>query len=409
MNLALKIAKRYLISKKSTNAINIIAGVSVLGMIVGTAALILVLSVFNGFEDLVTSLYNTFNPDLKITVKKGKTFDPDTIHIDQLRALKGVNAISEVLEENALLQYKDKDFIGRLKGVDDVYEQVSEVDTAIIDGQFLLKDGERNYAILGVVVESILGVNIHNEFTPLKVFMPKREGKVSTMRPENAFRQSIIYPSGTFAIQQDFDSRYIIVPMRFMREILSYERAVSALEIALDPKCSVAQLQSQIKEILGDNFEVKNRYEQDVFLYKVMKTEKWAVYFILTFILMVAAFNIIGSLSMLVIEKSRDIGILKAMGATRTFIKRIFFVEGILLALTGAGIGSILAVTICLIQQHFKIIKLQGASFLIDAYPVSMRWEDFALVFVTVVVIATIASIVPALKAANQSQLLKKE
>jgi len=199
------------------------------------------------------------------------------------------------------------------------------------------------------------------------------------------------------------------VPMRFMRQILSYEKEVSALEIALHPDCNVNQIQQQIKDILGDAFEVKNRYEQDVFLYKVMKTEKWAVYFILTFILMVAAFNIIGSLSMLVIEKSRDIGILKAMGATKTFIQRIFFVEGVLLALTGAGIGTILAVIICLAQQHFEIIKLQGASFLIDAYPVSMRWEDFALVFVTVVVISTLASIVPAIKAANQSQLIKAE
>ena len=255
MNLAIKIAKRYLFSKKSTNAINLISGVSVLGMIGGTMALLLVLSVFNGFEDLVKSLYNTFNPDVKVTVKQGKTFAPDSVKLLQLRALPGVAAVSEVLEENALLQYNDRKGIYRLKGVDGEFVKVSQVDTALYQGKFILESGETNYAISGIGVEHALGINIYNEFTPIKVFMPKRKGKASKLRPENAFTQDRIYAGGSFAIQQDFDSKFVIVPMRFMRQLLSYDKEVSALEIALqpdaDPKIGTAKFG---KKLWATNF-----------------------------------------------------------------------------------------------------------------------------------------------------------
>ncbi|MGB1242093.1 MAG: FtsX-like permease family protein [Chitinophagales bacterium] len=410
MNLAFHIAKRYLVSKKSTNAINVISSVSVVGMIVGTMALILVLSVFNGFEDLVTSLYNTFNPHIKITAKKGKVFEPDNSKVLQIRALPEVAAASLVLEENALLQYRqENNFIARLKGVDDDFTKVSQVDTALIDGEFVLEDGEIDYAVLGLGVQNILGVNIHNEFTPIKVYMPKRDVKVSRMRPESAFKQEMVYPSAVFAIQQDFDARYVIVPMRFMRSLLSYEKEVSSIEISLKNEENVASVKKQIQAILGEGFDIKDRYEQDETLYKIMSAEKWVVYLILSFILVVASFNIIGSLSMLVMEKKHDIGILKAMGATNNFIRKVFFMEGIMLSLSGAVIGIILATLICLTQQHFEVIKLQGASFLIDAYPVSMRIGDFVLVFLTVMVISILASIVPAQRAAETSQLIKEE
>ncbi|MEZ4885482.1 MAG: FtsX-like permease family protein [Chitinophagales bacterium] len=410
MNLAFHIAKRYLISKKSTNAINVISSVSVMGMIVGTMALILVLSVFNGFEDLVTSLYNTFNPHIKITPQEGKVFVPDSSKVLQIEALPQVAAVSMVLEENALLQYREENnFIARLKGVDDHFTQVSQVDTSLIDGSFILEDGTIDYAVLGLGVQNILGVNIHNEFTPIKVYMPKRDVKVSQMRPETAFKQEIIYPSAVFAIQQDFDSRYAIVPMRFMRSLLNYDKEVSAIEIALKDEAQAAHVKKQIVAILGEGFDVKDRYEQDETLYKIMTAEKWVVYLILSFILIVASFNIIGSLSMLVIEKKHDIGILKAMGATKNFVRQVFFMEGVMLSLSGAIIGGTLATVICLIQQHFEVIKLQGASFLIDAYPVSMRIGDFVLVFVTVMVISVLASIVPAQRAAETSQLMKEE
>lgn len=410
MNLAFSIAKRYLISKKSTNAINIIAGVSVIGMLVGTAALILVLSVFNGFEDLVKSLYNTFNPDFKVTPVVGKVFTPTPQQLEALKGIEGVNSVGLVLEENALLRYGDKDFIGRLKGVDDTYTNISAVDTTIIDGKFQLKNGDSDVAVIGVGVAGLLGISIHNPFASLKIFMPKREGKTSRLRVENAFEQASIQPVGVFSLQQDFDGKYVIVPLRFMHKLLSYEDGeVSNLEIAIAKNANQTAIQEKIQAILGDNFTVKNRYEQDALLYKVMTGEKWAVYFILTFILIVAAFNIIGSLSMLVIEKKHDIGILKAMGATKQLIKRIFLIEGILLSLTGSMVGMLIATLICLAQQHFKIIRLDGMSFLIDAYPVSMRLEDYALVSITVIAISILAAFIPAQRAAEQGQLLKKE
>jgi len=408
MNLPFKIAQRYIISKKSTNAINIIAGVSVVGMLVGTAALLLVLSTFNGFEDLVTSLYDTFNPDLKVSAKMGKTFEADSTKIARIKQLDEVADISLVLEENALVQYNGKQYIFRLKGVDAAYEKVTQIDTAVVEGNFELTNGYMNYAIVGSGVAALLGINVQNQFRKLQVYMPKREQKVSTMRPENAFKQDILVPHGVFFIQQDFDNKYIIVPLKFMLNLLNYENNVSAIEIDIKETANSEAAKAKIAAILGDDFHVKNRFEQDEFLYKVMRTEKWAVYLILTFILIVAAFNMIGSLSMLVIEKKRDIGILKAMGASKGFIKKIFLIEGILLSLIGAGLGVIIAVVLCLAQQHFKILSL-GESFLIDAYPVSMRIGDFVLVFVTVSIIATLASVFPAYRAAEQSQLLKED
>jgi len=408
MNLAYKIAQRYLISKKSTNAINLIAGVSVMGMIVGTTALLLVLSVFNGFEDLVKSLYNTFNPDIKIEAVEGKVFSPDSSQLAQLTAIEGVAALSLVLEENAFLQYSRGRDVARLKGVDDNYTKVSAIDTAIVRGSYQLKEASFNYVVLGVGVQANLGVSVKNEFAKISVFMPIRDAKINTLRPENSFKQEILYPKGAFAIQQDFDSKYAIVPLRFMRKLLNYDNEVSAIEISLKPNVNQYNTQAAIEKVMGKTFSVKNRYQQDEVLYKVMQTEKWAVYFILSFILIIASFNIIGSLSMLVIEKKKDIGILKAMGASNNFIKRIFFIEGVLLASVGASIGVALALVVCLIQQHFKVLKLEGASFLIEAYPISMRLSDFVLVFITVLVIAALAALFPALQAAKQDGLLER-
>ncbi len=409
MNLPLTIARRYLRSKKSTNAINIITSVSVIGMIVGTMALILVLSVFNGFDDLVSSLYNTFNPDLKVTVKKGKTFEVSEDRLAQLSQIEGINNYSLVLEENAMFQYRDKVVIGTIKGVDENYTKVTAVDTAVFEGDFILQDENYIYGVIGRSIRDLLGLNIYNEFAGLKVFLPKREGKVRTAILESSFKQQTIYPKGTFSIQYEFDSKYVFVPIAFARKMLDYDNSVSAIEIALAENASASSVQKQVQSLYKDDFHVKNRYQQDEALYKVMQTEKWVVYLILTFILIVAAFNIIGSLSMIVLEKSRDIGILKAMGATKQLIMRIFLMEGLLLGLLGASIGIILAVLICLAQQHFKLLRMDGNSFLVDAYPISMRLGDFALVFCTVVLIVLLASWFPAKRATEQSQLLKGE
>lgn len=411
MNLAWLFARRYFVARKSTNAINIIAAVSVIGMMVGTMALLLVLSVFNGFEDLVTSLYNSFNPDLKVEVRIGKTFAVDSSTIYKLKHLNGIKAVSEVLEENALLRYHDKDLVGRLKGVDAEFVNVSGVDSTMVGGKYMLTDSTNlNYAVVGLGIQAMLGVNVDNQFSRLEVYMPRREGKVSTTSPENAFKQQIIYPIGVYAIQQDFDAKYTIVPLQFMRNLLDYDtQQVSSLEIALLPRANMAAVQAAVEQIMGKDFRVADRYQQDEFLYKVMRTEKWAVYLILTFILIIAAFNVVGSLSMLVIEKKHDLGILRAMGANANFVRRVFLLEGVLLAGVGGAIGMLLAFVICLAQQHFKLLRLSGDTFLIDAYPVSMRWLDFAMVGTTVIVIALLAAYFPAQRAAQQGELLQVE
>ncbi|MBK9461673.1 MAG: ABC transporter permease [Sphingobacteriales bacterium] len=411
MNLAWLFAQRYFVARKSTNAINIIAAVSVIGMMVGTMALLLVLSVFNGFEDLVTSLYNSFNPDLKVEARIGKTFEVDSSTIYKLEHLPGIKAVSEVLEENALMRYNDKDMVGRLKGVDDKFIDVSGIDSTIVGGKYMLTDADSlNYAVVGLGIQAMLGVNIANQFSNLQIYMPRREGKVSTTSPENAFKQQVIYPIGVYAIQQDFDAKYTIVPLQFMRNLLDYDTPqVSALEIALLPNANMATVQTTVEQLLGKNFKVSDRYQQDEFLYKVMRTEKWAVYLILTFILIIAAFNIVGSLSMLVIEKKHDLGILRAMGANSQFIRRVFMLEGILLGGVGGFMGMLLAFVICLAQQHFKLLRLAGDTFLIDAYPVSMRWFDFLMVGITVIVIALLAAYFPAQRATQQRELLQVE
>lgn len=411
MNLAWLFAQRYFVARKSTNAINIIAAVSVIGMMVGTMALLLVLSVFNGFEDLVTSLYNSFNPDLKVEARIGKTFEVDSSTIYKLEHLPGIKAVSEVLEENALMRYNDKDMVGRLKGVDDKFVDVSGIDSTIVGGKYMLTDADSlNYAVVGLGIQAMLGVNIANQFSNLQIYMPRREGKVSTTSPENAFKQQVIYPIGVYAIQQDFDAKYTIVPLQFMRNLLDYDTPqVSALEIALLPNANMATVQTAVEQLLGKDFKVSDRYQQDEFLYKVMRTEKWAVYLILTFILIIAAFNIVGSLSMLVIEKKHDLGILRAMGANSQFIRRVFMLEGILLGGVGGFMGMLLAFVICLAQQHFKLLRLAGDTFLIDAYPVSMRWFDFLMVGITVIIIALLAAYFPAQRATQQGELLQVE
>ena len=411
MNLAWLFAQRYFVARKSTNAINIIAAVSVIGMMVGTMALLLVLSVFNGFEDLVTSLYNSFNPDLKVEARIGKTFEVDSSTIYKLEHLPGIKAVSEVLEENALLRYNDKDMVGRLKGVDDKFIDVSGIDSTIVGGKYMLTDADSlNYAVVGLGIQAMLGVNIDNQFSRLEIYMPRRQGKVSTTSPENAFKQQVIYPIGVYAIQQDFDAKYTIVPLQFMRNLLDYDTPqVSALEIALLPNANMVTVQTAVEQLLGKDFKVADRYQQDEFLYKVMRTEKWAVYLILTFILIIAAFNIVGSLSMLVIEKKHDLGILRAMGANSQFIRRVFMLEGILLGGVGGAMGMLLAFVICLAQQHFKLLRLAGDTFLIDAYPVSMRWFDFLMVGITVIIIALLAAYFPAQRATQQGELLQVE
>ncbi len=395
MNLSFYIAKRYLLGKKSQNAINIISGISVLGVATGTMALVIVLSVFNGFDQVVKSLFSSFDPDIKISAVEGKTFIPDDAVTNAIIALPGVIAVSEVLEENVLLLYGDKQHIATIKGVDESFEAVSGLDSMIYDGEMKLKDGNRPYAVVGQGVAYSLRIGL-NFVDPLFVYTIDRKAKINMSQPEESIRRDFIYPSGIFSIEQDFDSRYIIVPIEFTRELLSYDNSVSFLEIKLDQRFPADKIQEEIMAIMGENYKVKNRQQQNELFYRVMKSEKWAIFLILTFILIIASFNIIGSLSMLIIDKKNDIVTLRNMGSPNRLIEKIFLVEGWLISVIGSVIGMTLGTTISWIQQRFGIIKLTGSgTFVIDAYPVQIELVDILLIWMTVLLIGWIAARYP--------------
>jgi lipoprotein-releasing system permease protein len=392
LNLPLYIAKRYLAAKKSHNVINIISYVSVIGIAVGTMGLVIVLSVFNGFGDLVISLYNSFDPDVKITVVEGKFFDPQEAKMDEIKKLKGVKAITEVLEENALLKYREKQVIATIKGADENFIKTSDLKNNIAEGAMLLEKGNKNFAIIGSGIGYTLGMNLDDVFGTLNVYVPKR-GRDVALTPEDAFTNLLIQPAGVFAIQQDFDSKYIIVPLRFAREITGEETKVSAIEIALDSTADPVAMKKQIANVTGTRFNVQNRIEQHDFLNKILKSEKWAVYLILSLILLISAFSIIGSLTMLIIDKKHDISILMSMGAGIASIRKIFLTEGLMISLIGGAGGLLLGWLICFMQQKFSFIKFDNSeSFVVDAYPVSMQPLDFINVFLIVFIIGAALS-----------------
>ena len=386
MKLPLYIACRYLFAKKSRNAINVISSISVAGVTVGTMALIIVLSVFNGLETLVRSIFNTFDPDLKITPVQGKTFIPDATSLNMLSNVNGVACYSLCAEENALLRYGDRQFVATIKGVDENYSRVTGVDSSMWDGEFMLmSDQGRPFAIPGIGVANYLGMRV-NFVTPLNIYVPKRTGTVD-LDPENAFIRNYIFPSGIFQVEQEFDSRYVFVPLGFARDLLEYKSEVTSLEIRFDGGAREADVQRDVTRIFGEGYKVQNKYEQQEIFYKVMRSERLAIFLILTLILIVASFSIIGSLTMLIIEKERDIGILRSLGADNMLIRKIFIYEGWLISIIGAIAGIILGFIICWVQQRFGIVSLQSESLIVNAYPVEMKIRDFIVVPLTGLII----------------------
>ena len=396
MKFAWYIAKRYLISKKSFNIINIISGISIAGITIGTMALIVVLSVFNGFEGLIVSLFDTYSPDLQVTAIRGKTFLPEEINVRQIEKLEGVAQVVEVVEDNALLKHESSQYIISLKGVGDNYQQATSLDSMLIDGQFILREGNMNFAILGAGVAYHLGVFLRAEVDPITVYVPSRTRKPGVSL-DNAFNSRNIIPSGVLSLHQEFDLKYVIVPIGFARELFEYENQVTAIEISVHPDADVDDLQEKISILTGEGFLVKNRYQQQELLYKIMKTEKWAIFFILTFILIIAAFNVIGSITMLILDKKKDIAVLHSLGANNQLIKRIFRVEGMMVSVVGGIIGLMLGAVLCFLQQEFSLITLGGGegSFIIEAYPVKMKFIDFIYVFLTVLIIGYLAAYYP--------------
>lgn len=402
-------AWRYFKAKKSTNAINIIAWISIGAIVIGTAALILVLSVFNGFEDLVKSLYSSFYTDVKVSPASGKIITITSKQLDQLRGINGVNNFSLVVEEKAFLQNGEDQSVIFMKGVDENYRYVSGVADHIVKGEYDLGTDEIPKLILGAGVESALGIQADRNIFTLQIYLP-RKGKTELLDPMENISSDTIRTSSAFMIQQDFDNKYGITNIDFAKRALKYgPDEYSGLEIKVNDPSETDGIKKKVQEIFSSGYIVQNRYQQNQSLYSVMNMERWIIYGVLSLILVVAAFNMIGALRMLVLEKQKDISVLYALGGNRNFIQKIFLTEGMLLALIGGTVGMILALVIAILQIRYHLIPLQGGSFLIDYFPVKLQWTNFLLVGGTVFIIALIASWLPSRKAMNQEFSLRSE
>jgi lipoprotein-releasing system permease protein len=406
LNIPALFARRYLFAKRSTNAINIITGISVLGIAIGTAALILVLSVFNGFEDLLSGLFGYFNPEIKVTPLKGKTWDMDSIALGRIRALPGVLYASESLEEIAFFEYEGSQDFGMLKGVDSTFAKVNGIDSTIREGIYKFTEEDRNYAVLGAGMRNKLSINVNNPLAAMLIYMPLEKQTAALDKP---FKTRIAYPAGTFAIQQEFDNQYILVDLKFARELLGdTTHKVSSLELKCKKGANIAAVKQEIQKIMGDGFILKDRYEQNEAFFKVMKLEKFMGFAIASLMLILMAFNMVGALWMIVLDKQKDISILKSMGADNNTLRNIFLTEGMFLTLMGMLIGFVAGIGIYYGQKTFGWVTIpQG--FLVDSYPIALRVSDFLPVILTVLSIGLIASLAPALKAARIPAFLRED
>ncbi len=396
MRFSFLVAKRYLLARKSHNIINLISAISLLAITVGTMALITVLSVFNGFESLVSSLFNAFNPDIEITAKYGKTFDATTLDWEKIRSIEGVRSISGVLEEKALFKYRSRQIIVTLKGVGPDYGNVSGLDTMLYTGQFAVRGSGKPLVVCGFGIAYQTDLVINDFQNSVELYLPKK-GKVNFSNPAEAFQMRQAEASGIFSVQQEFDMKYVFVPITLMQDFLESDKKISSLEIRMNPGSRHSEIQGKIASAVGPSFLVKNKYQQEELLYKIMRSEKWAIFLILTFILIIATFNVIGSLTMLILEKRKDISILFSLGASEKTIRRIFLLEGWLISFFGAIFGLCLGWLLCYLQQRFGLIKLGGdpGAFLVQAYPVDIQWTDFIAVFITVNIIGLVAALFP--------------
>jgi ABC-type lipoprotein release transport system permease subunit len=407
MNLPLKIAFRYFFSRRregSFNIITLISGISLLGYVVGAAALIIVLSVFNGFENLFSTLYSQFDADIQITSTVGKSFPTPQLNIAQIKNIDGVLHVNYVIEENVLARYNGKQVLATVKGVDEKYLAAVHLDTNLISGALLLQEGDTNFALIGQGLAYQLGVQPDDQFNFLTIYVPAK-GEIDLLNAGNAFKRNPIFPIGVLGIQEEVDSKYIIVPLRFIEPLLDKKNQVSSIEIRMSKDASMDKIRKQIEDIAGSSFSIKNRFQQRDSFYKVMKSEKFISFMILLFIMMVAAFNTVGSLYMLVIEKKKDLKIFASMGLTANQARRVFMFEGIILAIFGGLVGIILGGVICWLQQEYSIINFSSSEgFIIDSYPVRIKAADFLYVFLTIVGLGFITSLYPAYKAKQMIQ-----
>lgn len=392
MNFPFYIARRYLFSKKSHHAINVISGVSVCGVALATLAMVCTLSVFNGFQDLVATMFTAFDPEIKITAANGKVFDSQDERIQLLRDLPEIEVFSESLEDNAMVQYKGRQAMVVIKGIEDNFNQLTAIDSILYGrGEWILRDEVVDYAVPGIELVSVLGTGIRF-LDPLEVYAPKRGAKINVANPSTSFESSYLHSSGlVFAVnQQKYDASYILTSLSFARDLFQYDTEVSSIELRIAADADVKEVKSEIKQILGSDFLVQDRYEQQADTYRIMEVEKLISYVFLSFILLIACFNVIGSLSMLIIDKRNDVVTLRNLGADDQLVSRVFLFEGYMITFFGALIGIGLGLLLCLIQQEFGIISLgsgdSAGAFVVDAYPVSVYAIDVILVLITVLV-----------------------
>lgn len=396
MNLPFFIAGRYLFARKSHNVINIISAISAIGMAIGTAALIIILSIYNGFDSLVTSMLSNVEPDLMITPAKGKVFVPEGEAYDWLYARPEVKNICTVLQENVFISYDGKQSLAKAKGVDSIYEEESPIRNHLREGQFTLHRGDVPLAAVGAGLAYSLGIS-PRFVAPIEIYFPARTRNISTTNPAASIETTNVYPSCLFSINSEIDKELIIVPIDVMRELMEYTAEVSAVEIRMTDGASsktITAIQNELADRLGDGFNVLDRFQQNESLYKMMKYEKASIYMILIFIIIIIAFNIFGSLSMLIIEKKDDIETFRSMGATDSMMKRIFVLEGWMISLAGLAAGLAAGIGFSLAQQHFGFIKMPG-SFVVEAYPIILSWSDILITAAGVTVIGYLIALLP--------------
>lgn len=403
----LKFTWRYFRARKSTQAINIISWISVVAITFGTAALITIFSAFNGFESLVKSLYATFYPDIRVSPVTGKTMLITPDQLGTLRKMNGIHQLSSVVEERALLQNGSLQSVVTIKGVDENYHKVTGIDSALYHGVYQLGSEVKPGLVMGVGIEQALGLQADRAIAPLTIYMP-RKGISFAGDPSAALAAAVAYPQGSFAIQSEFDNRYVLTDLAFLKSYLMYAAdEYAALEIKVHSDADMDALKKRIQATLGEKVKVEDRYEQNQSLYATIRMEKWAIYAIFTLILAVAAFNMIGALSMLVLEKKKDIQVLKSMGADEGLIQKIFLAEGVLLGMLGTVAGVSISLIVYFLQTRFKLVPLEGATFLIDHYPLKLMVNDFLLVGLTVFMIAVLAAWLPAQKASRETMDLR--
>lgn len=404
--LSLGIAKRYFFSRKSGgsfNLISIISGISLLGYFIGAAALVVVLSVFNGFENMFQSMYNRFDPQVKIAPAVGKVFEPDAI-IKQLKTLDGIEIFSLVLEENVLLKYADRQNIATIKGVDEQYLKMTDLDSCIVAGNLLLQSQDISYALLGQGIAWQLAADPQDIFQQMVVYVPRRS-ETDVLNPEGSFTKTPVRLAGVFSIQEEIDNKMVLVSLQFLRPLLERQTAVSAIEIKLKPNVSQDKVVQAIKEFAGSELKVLGRYEQREGFYKVLKSEKLMSYIILFFILLIASSNAIGSLYILVMEKKKDIKMLSALGLTNSEIASVYKWNSLFIAISGGGLGMLAGICITKLQEVYGFVKLsKSADFISMAYPVQLRLSDLILVMATIISIGFVAALYPAAKARQMAQ-----